>query len=811
MAVYVDDMDLRAEVPDGATVVRGRWSHLFADTEDELRAFAATIGLKQDWIQHPGQPHVHFDVTARMRQRALAAGAAPLTWRQAGEFFALRAGAGRGPTLRQAAHLYLGHGLQPVPAWGATPGGACGCPRGAACPRPGKHPRSVHTGPGPRDYSWKPLACNTSEQVDRRFADDGPYADGNLMLAIPPGILVVDQDDDDGGPQAITALAAQLGPLPATLTHATPHGAHHIYATPPGWVGRAWVGKNPHNPLPPGVDLRVPGQILMAPPSRVPAAGGLADYGPVSGTHVADLPAAYLAAWTPPQPQPAPLRLAPVPPDRVGTAASYVHAKITGIVADLAACEPGGRNTAIYTAALKTGSALGAARATPGAEHAASGWDGQAAEEALMHAAEANGYIAQHGPAAARSAIRSGLRNGLRNPRPLPDFTATPARPAPQAWAARSRRDPGRDGHQATPPQPRTPERATTAAPATGPATPAPARQEHRRDPAAQDVTKALTATGDHVSRNRACESEGPRAHPLPGGAVTGHETAAEQVGAAPVPERVQQMPGQDARTLSAAGYQASSPAPGSLAAMPPPKGSQPSATVSPEQARRAAWAAVAADEAYRAGDFGRARQLISHAAGLDPTRAGVWDTCHREITAKQLLTQVGAARQDGDHDRAGALLDQCRELDPRLEARWHRHLTGIRHGHLTHQEPGPAPEPATGPGHPRPAREPAAGRAPDISTGPHQPGRPVHRHQPAIIRPAADRQPQRPGHGDRPAPVAQPAPTVQHQWQPAATYGGRQPDTHRQPERGTPEQALHDPELPAQAEHPEAEQEACG
>jgi hypothetical protein len=373
MAVYVDDLGICADVPDDGTVVRGRWSHLFADTEDGLRAFAATIGLKQGWIQHPGQPPAHFDVTARMRRRALAAGATPVTWRQAGEFFARHAGAGRGPALRQSAHLYLGHGLHPVPAWGVTPGGACRCPRGAACPRPGKHPRSVHAGPGLREYSWEPLACHSSEQVDRRFADDGPYAGGNLMLAIPPGILVVDQDDDDGGPHAGPALAAQLGPLPATLTHATPHGAHHIYRTPPGWTGRAWVGKDTHNPLPPGVDLRVPGQVLVAPPSRVPAAGGLAAYGPVSGTAVADLPGAYLTAWTPPQPQPAPPRPAPVPPDRAGTAASYVHAKITGIVADLAACEPGGRNTAIYTAALKTGSALGAARATPGAEHAASG------------------------------------------------------------------------------------------------------------------------------------------------------------------------------------------------------------------------------------------------------------------------------------------------------------------------------------------------------------------------------------------------------------------------------------------------------
>jgi hypothetical protein len=91
MAVYVDDLNIQAHVPDGGRVVRGRWSHLFADTEDELRAFATKIGLKETWIQHPGQPHAHFDVTGRMRQRAIAAGARPVTWRQAGELFAERA------------------------------------------------------------------------------------------------------------------------------------------------------------------------------------------------------------------------------------------------------------------------------------------------------------------------------------------------------------------------------------------------------------------------------------------------------------------------------------------------------------------------------------------------------------------------------------------------------------------------------------------------------------------------------------------------------------------------------------------------
>ncbi len=96
-------------------------------------------------------------------------------------------GADRAVALRQAARRYLDHGLLPVPAWGVRPGGQCCCHRGAGCQRPGKHPRSVHAGPGEHDYSWRPLACATREEIEQRFADGGDFAAGNLMLAIPGG------------------------------------------------------------------------------------------------------------------------------------------------------------------------------------------------------------------------------------------------------------------------------------------------------------------------------------------------------------------------------------------------------------------------------------------------------------------------------------------------------------------------------------------------------------------------------------------------------------------------------------------------
>ena len=331
-----------------------------------------------------------------------------------------------GRRLREFAHRYLEEDLWPVPAWGARSGGECCCPRGADCPRPGKHPRSMHTGPGPHDYySWKPLACRTHAEVDQRFAPGGRYAAGNLMVAIPPGMMAIDRDDDDGGRAAIAHLAAELGELPPTLTHRTPHGEHLIYRTPSGWEGRAWVGKDPANLVPAGVDLRMPGQILMAAPSVVPGPVGLARYGPVSSSRVVALPAAYLIAWTPQLAPRTPSRPVPIPPDGADRAARYVHDAMTDIAAELAERPPGGRNSAVYTAGLKAGSLLGAARATPGGEQAAAAWTDEAAEQALVDAAQHNGYVDKDGEAEARRTIRSGLLNGLRRPRALPDFSAS--------------------------------------------------------------------------------------------------------------------------------------------------------------------------------------------------------------------------------------------------------------------------------------------------------------------------------------------------------------------------------------------------
>lgn len=91
MTVYVDDYRVLARVGG----LHSRWSHLIADTPEELHEFAGRLGLRREWFQDPcvnGRPKAepgtrpaenwHYDVTDRMRTKAIAIGAVPITLRE---------------------------------------------------------------------------------------------------------------------------------------------------------------------------------------------------------------------------------------------------------------------------------------------------------------------------------------------------------------------------------------------------------------------------------------------------------------------------------------------------------------------------------------------------------------------------------------------------------------------------------------------------------------------------------------------------------------------------------------------------------
>jgi hypothetical protein len=67
MAVYVDDM--RAKY--GRMVM----CHMVADTDEELHAMAARIGVARKWHQKAGTYQSHYDVCLSMRAQAVKFGA----------------------------------------------------------------------------------------------------------------------------------------------------------------------------------------------------------------------------------------------------------------------------------------------------------------------------------------------------------------------------------------------------------------------------------------------------------------------------------------------------------------------------------------------------------------------------------------------------------------------------------------------------------------------------------------------------------------------------------------------------------------
>lgn len=77
MTVYVDDMKAKF----GRMVM----CHMLADTDEELHAMAAKIGVARRWWQSPEKTSgSHYDIALSMRAKAVALGAVEITWRQAG-------------------------------------------------------------------------------------------------------------------------------------------------------------------------------------------------------------------------------------------------------------------------------------------------------------------------------------------------------------------------------------------------------------------------------------------------------------------------------------------------------------------------------------------------------------------------------------------------------------------------------------------------------------------------------------------------------------------------------------------------------
>lgn len=74
MAVYIDKLR-------NWGWKHGPSCHLYADSNEELHAFAARLGLKREWFQ-PSSSGPHYDITASKRRLAVTLGAIEHTDRE---------------------------------------------------------------------------------------------------------------------------------------------------------------------------------------------------------------------------------------------------------------------------------------------------------------------------------------------------------------------------------------------------------------------------------------------------------------------------------------------------------------------------------------------------------------------------------------------------------------------------------------------------------------------------------------------------------------------------------------------------------
>jgi len=84
MTVYVDDMyttPMGEFKTDSGRVYK--MSHMIADTDEELHAMAARIGMARKHHQAPPKHDSHYDIAMSKRALAIAAGAVKITLRQA--------------------------------------------------------------------------------------------------------------------------------------------------------------------------------------------------------------------------------------------------------------------------------------------------------------------------------------------------------------------------------------------------------------------------------------------------------------------------------------------------------------------------------------------------------------------------------------------------------------------------------------------------------------------------------------------------------------------------------------------------------
>lgn len=92
MTVYVDEIKDYTWIAKARGLRHTHWCHLTADTEPELHAFAARLGLRRSWFQKKSDRDYrwHYDITPPKRAQAVRLGAQEVDRRFIGQLLIRR-------------------------------------------------------------------------------------------------------------------------------------------------------------------------------------------------------------------------------------------------------------------------------------------------------------------------------------------------------------------------------------------------------------------------------------------------------------------------------------------------------------------------------------------------------------------------------------------------------------------------------------------------------------------------------------------------------------------------------------------------
>jgi Bifunctional DNA primase/polymerase, N-terminal len=122
-------------------------------------------------------------------------------------------------------------------------------------------------GKAPLTYSGFWDATTDAGRIEAWW-DRWPYANVGVPTGERSGLLVLDVDPRDGGPESLLALERINGPLPETAKARTGGGGVHVFFRYPAGE----TVRNSARRLGPGLDVRGVGGYVVVPPSRTQSA-----------------------------------------------------------------------------------------------------------------------------------------------------------------------------------------------------------------------------------------------------------------------------------------------------------------------------------------------------------------------------------------------------------------------------------------------------------------------------------------------------------------------------------------------------------